>query len=335
MNKIFCFALISLQIFISLHPHTKVTQNPLLINNTIGTNRKHKHLLKKMINNTQQLIDEQTNEDTKKNFLHQLQHLLEYQDFLTTQDAESFIYRCSSPACPLNASSLYNLLASCITTNSIITNGNAFINGTLCISGALECSACLLGPTGTPGTTGTTGATGPTGATGATGPLGYAYLFAYDSTTQTPTTTFTDITFSTNGANDANWIHVAGSTDFTAQIAGTYLVTILLYYAPQTSFVTTAFYGTISSQATINAIPIAGSESYLRSNNDNTLSPPDYWFSHNLMRRSFLVTVNQNDVLRIQHATSTNNSGAPAGFLAPNGNGVTPISASISIVHVK
>lgn len=304
---------------------------------------KYPCVLSGLIRDSLKRMRDEADAKKKSKIKHLINHLRGFQEAPSSDDdINHYLTRCPLENCPLNASTLFNLFSNCIRTNSLIVNGNNFINGTLCISGALQCSGCGLptgptGATGARGVTGATGATGATGPTGATGVLGNAYFFAYDTTTQIPTAVFTNITFNTNGANDGNWTHVAGTADFTANISGTYLINIMLFYTPSLIGVAPSFYGTISSRATLNNAEIPGSQAYLRMNTDGSLSGGvrEYTLSNNFIKRSIIVTINQNDILRLQQTGTTNASGSPAGLLAPDGMGVTPIGGSISIVHIK
>lgn len=82
------------------------------------------------------------------------------------------------------------------------------------------------GATGATGARGNTGATGPVGATGATGAVVSTDFFsAYNTTTQVnTTTTFQSITFDTNAVTTGAWSHTAGTSTFTCNVAGTYLI---------------------------------------------------------------------------------------------------------------
>ena len=299
-------------------------------------------LLQQLITDIEALVTtDQLSSDHE--LVHLLEHLYEYEkqfSYLDTPEQFALLATkaCSITSCPLHASTLFNLFSNCIATNNLIVNANAFINGTLCISGTLQCSGCALpigptgatGATGPTGSTGITGPTGATGATGATGPAGNAYFFAYDTTTQTPTTSFTNINFNTNGANDGNWTHVAGTSAFTATVSGTYLIDIVLSYI-NTAAPSGVFSGTISSRATLNTIEIPGSQSYLRSNN----SLNSTFITNTEMGRSIIVDINSGDILRIQHGCSTNTSTGSPGNLTPGGTGTLPIAASLSILRLK
>lgn len=274
----------------------------------------------------------ETNNKQEDEHTYLLNHLREYEENFYNSNVNT---RCPLENCPLHASSLLNLFANCITSNNLIATNNVFINGTLCLSGALQCSGCNLptGPVGATGATGTTGATGAAGATGATVTMDNSYFFSYDTTSQAPTTVFTNVTFNTNGANDGNWSHPIGSSDFTALNAGVYLVDALLFYkeAPLTPV---GANGNISSHVTVNNVEVAGSQSTLRMFDPGTGSGSTHLNLYNTMGRSIIITIQVGDILRVQQRQSSAPA-VPFGFLAPDGTGATPVGISISIIRIN
>ena len=200
------------------------------------------------------------------------------------------------------------------------------------------------GPTGPAGATGATGATGDTGATGPIGPTGPTgatgatgdtfannYFYAYDTTIQTTAapSTFQPVNFSTNGPVDVTngWTHAPGSSVFTCNQTGVYLVV----YRGEGAISGVLFGGniTLTMRATFNGAEVAGTQVGIQANlgilGANTEIHP--------LTTSFLLSATTGQNLEIQFATSLI---APAQRLEPvvGGAGGTAISASITITRI-
>ncbi len=153
-------------------------------------------------------------------------------------------------------------------TGTTGTTGATGVTGTTGTTGTTGAT----GATGRTGATGATGATGPTGNTGATGPAGATgatgavvstdFFSAFDTTTQKNiTTTFQSVTFDTNAVTTGAWSHTAGTSTFTCNTAGTYL--IIFNAGAYMCFDVGAANSAILFQGVLNGTTITGSLSSL------------------------------------------------------------------------
>ncbi len=152
---------------------------------------------------------------------------------------------------------------------------------------------CCPGPQGPRGPEGAkgNGPPGPTGATGATGPLLGNFVHAFDTTSQLVAVAniFQNITVNTNG-EISGWTHVAGSTDFTCNQTGRYLIEYDAILAENG--------GTpiASLQATLNTVLISGSQSAIIISHAVTPHP---------ITHSFIDQINSGDILRFQFTANS------------------------------
>lgn len=144
-------------------------------------------------------------------------------------------------------------------TGATGATGNTGSTGATGVTGATGST----GVTGATGATGNTGATGPAGATGATGAVVSTDFFsAFDTTTQiNTTTTFQSVTFDTNAVTTGAWSHTAGTSTFTCNTAGTYL--IIFNAGAYMCFDVGAADSAILFQGVLNGTTITGSLSSL------------------------------------------------------------------------
>lgn len=149
-----------------------------------------------------------------------------------------------------------------------------------------------------------------------TGTAGAQYVFAYDTTVQTVAVsgTFQNVNYSHNAVIDG-WSHAAGSADFTATVAGTYMVNLTARVAKSGGSNTT-----ISLRGTLNGTEIAGSQSYgsaIASTGD-TLSG------------NFIINIGVGDILRVQMTGGTSHV-----QIKPGGHGSALPSTQLSIWRMK
>jgi hypothetical protein len=133
--------------------------------------------------------------------------------------------------------------------------------------------------------------------------------------------TFQDLNFSTNGQLNG-WTHTAGTSTFTCNQAGRYLV---IYRAEGShTALSLNILVTISLRGTLNGTEIAGSQSAFSSTIlalTSTSIP---------ITNSFIVNAAATNTLKIQFtATSSSSSISPAGA------GTTSTSASITIIRLS
>jgi hypothetical protein len=190
-------------------------------------------------------------------------------------------------------------------------------------------STGLIGPTGSTGATGITGAIGATGATGPTGPIGATspafgiypdnYLFAYSTATQqvAVANTFQSLTYSTNGAING-WSHTAGSSTFTCNTTGKYLV-VYTVVGGRTNASTIS----LTFRLTQNSTEVSGSSIFITSEAGPTTERCPG-------ATSFALSCTEGDVLNVQM------SGASTGSnVSPGGTGATRVSTTITIIRLS
>ena len=143
------------------------------------------------------------------------------------------------------------------------------------------------------------------------------YVFAYDTTAQMVGVlgTFQDVTFSANGQLNG-WTHTAGTAAFTCGQSGLYLIEYTAEVYPFGGGVTASLI------ASLNGTEITGSQSSVSS--ITTVQAP--------LSKSFLVSVNSGDALKIQF-TATGSS--PAELFPGNGSGTTKPSISCTIIRIQ
>lgn len=154
-------------------------------------------------------------------------------------------------------------------------------------------------------------------------PSGNAYIFAYDTNTQTVLApgTFQDITYATN-AQMEGWTHTPGTANFTASSDGTYMINMTARIAKSGGANTTlsvrGVKNTIAVPGTFTEV--AGSQSY------GTAAGS----SGDTLTGNFIVPMLAGETLKIQMTGGT--TGAQ---IIPGGNGTTRPSAQVSIWRMK
>lgn len=181
------------------------------------------------------------------------------------------------------------------------------------------------GTTGTTGTIGTTGTTGEQGVTGTTGTdvTGLNYSFAYDTTTQTLSGSFADVTFNNNGPLNG-WSHTAGTASFTCNQTGLYEIS---YMGTIVTTSNTANFGA-SMHLVLNGTEIPGSQTANSLGLSSTLGLTTINSSSNLnLINSVLVNVNSSDVIKLQALGSN-------AQLSFSGSGTAKTSVTIVITRI-
>ncbi len=151
-----------------------------------------------------------------------------------------------------------------------------------------KCCPGPQGPQGPRGPQGAKGNTGPAGPTGATGPTLDNFVHAFDTNTQSVgvVNIFQNIRVGTNG-EISGWTHVAGSTNFTCNQTGRYLIEYDAIVANPLSISASI----ASFRTTLNAIVIAGSQSAIIISHGRAPHP---------ITHSFIDQINSGDILRFQ-----------------------------------
>jgi hypothetical protein len=200
------------------------------------------------------------------------------------------------------------------------------------------------GPTGPAGTIGATGPTGPTGATGSTGadgptgPVGPSgvtgvtgssgpssgdnYVFSFDTTTQPITSVTSLVTFTTNQIING-WTHSVGTSDFTCNYAGLYMV----FFRGELKNTNTTTQNTLIISANLNnfqIVPTANTRIDLYNGSPSGLSVP--------LRCSFLVNASVGDIINL--SVECFPPEGIGGNVATVGIGATPVSATINMIRV-
>ena len=156
-----------------------------------------------------------------------------------------------------------------------------------------KCCPGPQGPQGPRGPQGAKGNTGPPGPTGATGPTLDNFVHAFDTTIQfvAVVNIFQNITVNTNG-EISGWTHVAGSTNFTCNQTGRYLIEYDAIVANPLSISASI----ASFRTTLNAIVIAGSQSAIIISHGRAPHP---------ITHSFIDQINSGDILRFQFTANS------------------------------
>ncbi len=153
--------------------------------------------------------------------------------------------------------------------------------------------------------------------TSLTTPTSANYVFAYDTTTQSlSSTAFANITFNNNGKLNG-WTHTVSSATFTCNQTGIYLVE----YHVQPASVNAADVMTV--RTTLNGAEISGSAAV------HTVSSGD---TEPEITKSFIANISSGSTLSFQISDSTFSTG---GSIVPAGTATTKTSASCSIVRIQ
>lgn len=178
------------------------------------------------------------------------------------------------------------------------------------------------GDSGPPGQTGQKGATSSTGALGVTGPTGSTfsgnnYFFAYNSISKAyglVYPAFQAITFDTNGPSETtdNWTHIAGSSLFTCNQTGIYLIE----YAAEASAVSNL---KLSIRIVKNGVEIEGSQTTTTTFSSAVL----------ILSKSVLASVTAGDTIEFQF------TGTGSSIRVIGANGVGTVRPSITAEFIR
>ena len=143
------------------------------------------------------------------------------------------------------------------------------------------------------------------------------YVFAYDTTTQTPVVadTFQDITVNTN-AQLNGWTHTAGTATFTCPQTGLYLIEYAV--EAEVSNIGDIF----SFRAELNGAEVAGSQSAIQPSGSAKATPGS---------KSFIANVTAGNTLALQLAATRTTDTLVQG----TGQGTTRPSVSITIIKIQ
>lgn len=145
-----------------------------------------------------------------------------------------------------------------------------------------------------------------------------AYAFAFDTTNQTISleSSFQDVTFNTN-AQLLNWAHSTGTALFTCNKAGVYQITY-----------------TASSESTSESELISSTLRLTKNDSEIPGSQQAFEYAINnqtcVQSKTIIATFNQNDVLRLQYASSS----TACRLIAGDGLGTTRPSVTITITQL-
>lgn len=185
----------------------------------------------------------------------------------------------------------------------------------------------FTGPTGSTGVTGATGSagiTGSTGPTGTTGPTGLSYtdthyVYSYDTTNQNPSLlgvligTFIPITFNTD-VSIQGWTHTPGTSDFTCNQTGKYLVQYNAIISKGGGVATATIH------ALFNGSEVAGSQHVASASSGNPSG----------LSNSFILNATTGQVLRLELAGNNTSIGISSG----EGYGSVKPSITMTIIRI-